>query len=138
MAEPPASETQAQNKRRCLWSRRQIVILLGLSSILAAVAIIRLAVDRGWGAAPITIDPTGRTDFDPALAINIAGWPSLSRLPGLGPKTAQAVVTEREANGPFRDGADLIARVRGIGPATFAKFRAYIRFMPESRPSDAP
>ncbi|MCH7533250.1 MAG: ComEA family DNA-binding protein [Gemmatimonadetes bacterium] len=47
---------------------------------------------------------------------------------------ALAIVAERERTGPFRDAADL-SRVRGIGPATVAKFESHIAV---SRPLPAP
>jgi len=56
---------------------------------------------------------------------NLATAQELDRLPGVGAVTAQAIVAERELSGPFRDAGDL-SRVRGIGPATIAKFEPYI------------
>jgi competence protein ComEA len=39
-------------------------------------------------------------------------------LPGVGPATAQKIVDDREANGPFATPEDLM-RVPGIGPKKF-------------------
>jgi len=41
-------------------------------------------------------------------------------LPGIGPATAAAIVTDREQHGPFASVDDL-SRVRGIGPAKLAQ-----------------
>lgn len=65
---------------------------------------------------------------------NLATVQELDRLPGVGAVVALAIVAERERTGPFRDAADL-SRVRGIGPATVAKFESHIAV---SRPLPAP
>ena len=46
--------------------------------------------------------------------INTAGLEELMTLPGIGETRAQAILDDREANGPYRYPEDLI-RVRGIG-----------------------
>ncbi len=48
--------------------------------------------------------------------VNRAGIAELDALPGVGPSTAQKIVDDRAANGPFRSVEDLL-RVPGIGPA---------------------
>ena len=40
-----------------------------------------------------------------------------SRLPGIGPKTAQKIIADRKKNGPYADLAAMM-RVRGIGQKT--------------------
>ena len=65
---------------------------------------------------------------------NLATVQELDRLPGVGAVVALAIVAERDRTGPFRDAADL-SRVRGIGPATVAKFESHIAV---SRPLPAP
>lgn len=49
-----------------------------------------------------------------ALDINTATAEELQTLKGIGPKRAEAIVSYREANGPFKSAADLTA-VPGIG-----------------------
>lgn len=60
--------------------------------------------------------PTGPVDVNRATAVE------LDALPGVGPATAAAIVTERERNGPFV-GVDDLERVPGIGPAKLAALR---------------
>ncbi len=60
--------------------------------------------------------PAGPVDLNRATA------DELEELPGVGPATATAIVTERERNGPFVDVDDL-DRVPGIGPAKLAALR---------------
>lgn len=71
--------------------------------------------------APLTVSPatgTGPTMVD----VNAATVDELDELPGIGPATAAAIVTERERNGPFLDVDDL-DRVPGIGPAKLESLR---------------
>ena len=58
--------------------------------------------------------------------INTADAATLDRLlDGVGPSKAQAIITYRKANGPFRSAADL-AKVKGIGEATVKRNAARI------------
>lgn len=52
------------------------------------------------------------------IDINSADEDTLTELRGIGPARAQAIVDEREGNGPFRNEADLASRIKGIGPKT--------------------
>lgn len=57
--------------------------------------------------------------------INTATATELDELPGVGPSTAQAIVDDREQNGPFASVEDLM-RVSGIGEKKFEKLRGRI------------
>lgn len=52
------------------------------------------------------------------ININTAGAELLRTLPGIGEKTAQAIITYREQYGPFSDISGIID-VKGIGIATY-------------------
>lgn len=69
---------------------------------------------------------TPRTTLPLILDINRATAADFDRLPGIGPKTAQAIVDHRARNGPFATVDDLLS-VRGIGPATLAEIRNWVR-----------
>lgn len=56
------------------------------------------------------------------VRVNTADVQELMRLPGVGEKTAAAIVSERQKNGPFSSVDDL-ERVSGIGPAKIEGFR---------------
>ncbi len=50
---------------------------------------------------------------------NRAGARALAFVPGLSRRLAEAIVSDREANGPYAEVAELV-RVRGIGPKRLA------------------
>lgn len=57
--------------------------------------------------------------------INAADATGLESLPGVGPVTAAAILSWREANGPFSS-VDQLAEVDGIGPATLGRLRPLV------------
>jgi len=67
-----------------------------------------------------------RTTLPLIIDINRANADELDRLPGIGPKTAKAIIEHRTRNGPFGSVDDLLA-VRGIGPATLAEIRNWVK-----------
>jgi competence protein ComEA len=73
-------------------------------------------LDAPTPALPASSTPAGPID------VNRASATELDSLPGVGPATASAIVTERERNGPFVSVDDL-ERVPGIGPAKLEALR---------------
>lgn len=71
--------------------------------------------------AALTVPPVAGTG-SALVDVNAATADELDELPGIGPATAAAIVTERERNGPFVDVDDL-DRVPGIGPAKLESLR---------------
>lgn len=57
--------------------------------------------------------------------INTATLEELDALPGVGPATAQAIIDDREANGPFASEEDIM-RVSGIGERKYEKLKGSI------------
>lgn len=57
--------------------------------------------------------------------INMATAEELDALPGIGPSTAQSIIEDREANGPFSSPEDLM-RVSGIGEKKYEKLKSSI------------
>ena len=70
------------------------------------------------GPSPPTT-PSGPIDLNRATAAE------LDALPGIGPSTAQAIVTHREEHGPYAS-VDALEDVRGIGPAKLDAIRALV------------
>lgn len=59
------------------------------------------------------------------IDLNSAPASELVRLPRVGPALARRIVSDREANGPFRTVADL-DRVTGVGPAILAEVKDFV------------
>lgn len=72
------------------------------------------------GSAPAGTVPPQPVD------LNTATLQELDALPGVGPSTAQAIIDQRQQNGPFHSVDDLL-EVRGIGDAKLAALRARVR-----------
>jgi competence protein ComEA len=89
--------------------------------------------DSGASAAPQVTHSKRATPDDPVF-LNEADEESLSRLPGVGPKRAKAILEQRRKVGRFRHLEELL-RVKGIGRSTLKKLRPLIRL--DSAPLDA-
>lgn len=83
------------------------------------------ASSRRSGGAPL-----GRID------VNRASETELTRLPGIGPKLAARIVSERDRAGAFAS-PEALLRVPGIGPKTLARIQGYLSF-PRMAGGDAP
>ncbi len=59
---------------------------------------------------------------DGRININLADADTLQKIPGVGPATAEKILTYREANGMFKDIED-IKNISGIGEKTFEKMK---------------
>jgi competence protein ComEA len=74
---------------------------------------------------PVVVGPPGSGPPAGPLNINTAATDELDSLPGVGPSTAAAIVSYRQAHGPFTSVDDL-ADVRGIGPAKLDALRPLV------------
>lgn len=86
---------------------------------------------RGWS---LHRSETGQLRLEPSadmlvfglpLPLNSVGEEALTALPGIGPSKAAAIVSDRQANGPFLSVDDL-QRVRGIGPKTLKALAPFL------------
>ena len=118
------------NRNRRASARRMAGVLLGLAAVLCCLAALRDSprgtregyAARGRSIAAIRPGKPGGT-----VSINEAGAEELTGLPGIGETLAQAIIDEREKNGPFRYPEDLMA-ARGIGRAKYEQIRPYLDF----------
>ena len=93
------------------WAARAAVKRLGCALALCA------ALAAGTCAA--------KNPPDHKIDINAASAKELEELPGVGPKTAEAIVQFRMKSGAFRRVEDLLA-IRGISENKLAKMRTYV------------
>lgn len=77
------------------------------------------------GTSPLQPAAAGGDAGGAMVNLNSASVAELDALPGVGPSTAQAIVSDREEHGPFARIEDLM-RVSGIGEKKFEKLRASI------------
>lgn len=99
------------------------VDLVNLAQILTDGMKIEVPV-TGDGA-PSAVAPADASTGTALVSINSAGLAGLETLPGVGPVTAQAIISHREETGPFSSLEGLL-EVSGIGPATFAEIRPHV------------
>jgi competence protein ComEA len=76
-------------------------------------------------AAPVAAKPAPAASQE-AVNINTADAQTLTKLKGIGPKKAEAIVAFRKANGAFKT-VDQLADVKGIGAKTVEANRKNIR-----------
>jgi len=62
------------------------------------------------------------------VPVNRAAAAELAALPVIDDRLARAIVAERMNRGPFRDAADLVRRIRGIGATNIRALRPWLEF----------
>jgi competence protein ComEA len=91
-------------------------------------------------AAPATATPSagthGAASPDDPVVLNVATGDDLRRLPGIGPKRADAILALRTRLGRFRALEDLL-KVKGIGRATLKRLRPLVRLDAPPLPTSA-
>ncbi len=78
---------------------------------------------------------SGRDPAQEPLDLNTATAGELQKLPGIGPKTAEAIIRFREKSGPFRRLEDLLA-IRGITRKKLERLRPLVTVKPVEKPDD--
>jgi comEA protein len=86
----------------------------------------RIYVPRVGESAPATVVAGGGSAASALVNVNTATAEQLDSLPGVGPATAQAIISYRTEHGRFTSVTDL-QKVSGIGPAKFAKMKDLVR-----------
>ena len=115
------------------WPRvAQLAAALLLGAALALLAVHAWGTLR-WGSRPTDLDP-GRTPAH-RIDLNRADHAELLQLPGIGPGLAKRIVTYRRDNGRFHSVEDL-RHVPGIGPATLARIKPWVRVADEAEEPD--
>jgi competence protein ComEA len=88
------------------------------------------------GPAPAAATSNARATADDPVYVNHASAEELRRLPGVGPKRAEAIVALRQRMGRFQRVEDLL-RVKGVGRATLRKWRPLLRLDAPARRDEA-
>jgi competence protein ComEA len=83
-------------------------------------------------ASATSAGPQGGITADGKVILNLATLDELTRLPGIGQKRAQKIVTLRERLGRFKKPTDLL-RIKGIGPKSLRKMLPHLVLDPPTR-----
>jgi competence protein ComEA len=122
------ADTIGLNMARPVGDGEQIVV--GLAPVSGEPTALGSSVASG--SAPVSGAPgprvsgTVKPKAGEVLDLNTATVEQLDALPGVGPVTAAAIVSWRQANGKFTS-VDQLADVDGIGPARLDKLRPLVR-----------
>lgn len=114
----------APGKRRVLRDADQVTIL-SLVAICFAAFFVHGCYRFLIGRQTIEFDNAAPLEIELVIDINMADWPELSLLPGVGETRAQGIVAYRRQHGPFRS-IDELQNVTGIGPKTMERLRPYV------------
>jgi competence protein ComEA len=124
------ADTIGLNMARPVGDGEQIVV--GLAPVSGQPTALGSSVASG--SAPVSgaagpaapVSGTVKPKAGEVLDLNTATVEQLDALPGVGPVTAAAIVSWRQANGKFTS-VDQLADVDGIGPARLDKLRPLVR-----------
>lgn len=95
----------------------------GMRSLITVLLAVSFAVAC---STRLVHQPTVLTASPNAININAAAVDELERLPGVGLKTAEAIVEYRTTNGPFRRVEHLML-IRGVSEERFFTLRPLLR-----------
>ena len=85
-----------------------------------------LSIGTGPGSTAVRLmDPNKRFLYCVPFSVNLAGAEELALVPGIGEKTARAIVSHRNRYGPFPRLQSLL-EVPGIGRHTFERMKAFL------------
>jgi competence protein ComEA len=87
--------------------------------------VVGIPAPGGVAASAVTTPDASAGSAIPMVNLNSANQADLEELPGIGPVTAQAILTYRSENGPFT-AVDQLVDVSGIGDATLAKIAPFV------------
>lgn len=96
--------------------------------IVVAVTSLAFITSPLLAATPVNMTPT--TKESPAVStlnINTATATEIEKLPGIGKKSAAAIVAYRTEKGNFKSSKELL-KVKGVGDKSLAKIKDLIRF----------
>lgn len=98
-------------------------LIMGLATLATMGALFTASAASGTSTTNTT--KTVAASSKVALVhINSATLQQLEKLPGIGKTLAESIIKAR----PFKNGAELMSKVHGIGPKLWAKIRPYVSF----------
>lgn len=76
-------------------------------------------------SARVAYDSPAARSSETAININTGSVKDLEKLPGIGRKTAEAIVEHRSSHGPFRRVEQLML-IRGVSEKRFVEIRSFV------------
>jgi competence ComEA-like helix-hairpin-helix protein len=122
----PDESDQHQSEPLRWWNLRRVeavVLLVAATAVLASFAV--YAATRGTPSDPVELE---KRPVKARIRVNSAAAVELTVIPGIGAKSAAAIVAERDKNGPFISLADLASRVKGVKEAKLTEFEQFLDF----------
>lgn len=121
------------SRQRTRWfelSGRELRVLVVAAAVVIMFLIGLRALRQAYHAEEVVVTNSSETlGLPPRIDINEAEAYELELLPGIGPKTAGAIIEDRKSDGPYRHLEDL-TRVSGIGEKTVESLRPHIMCRP--------
>jgi hypothetical protein len=126
MADPSSTPPTPPPPRQALVARTEQVVLVLLALALVAGVAYRAVSYWRIGQEPLEVlPPPEGPNF--RVNVNTADWPTLSMVPGLGPKLSQRIVELRDSRPDRRLHAlEELKDVTGISDKTLAKLKPYL------------
>ena len=134
LASPPALPAPAGDPTAATVSA-QVVLPLVLAPDLAAGVAVASGAQAEAPQSPLPGPAQWRATPEDPVYLNQATLADLHRLPGIGPKRAEAILALRTRLGHFRQIEDLL-KVKGVGRSSLKKLRPLVRLDPP--PAAAP
>ncbi len=117
----PGADTVGLNMARHLADGEQVVV--GITALPGAPPALGSSIN---GSQTPAVEPASPANVSGPLDLNTATVEQLDELPGIGPVTAQAIVSWRSQHGSFSS-VDQLGDVDGIGPARLGTLRDLVR-----------
>ena len=114
-------------------ARQKVVAAFTTVCLLAMAGVFLRAGGCSGGLVPYDRPPRRDTGF--RIDLDTASRAELLQLPGVGPRTADRILEERDRRGGFSS-IDELGEVPGIGEVTLERLREYLKVAP--RRSSAP
>ncbi|MER3484573.1 MAG: DNA-binding protein [Meiothermus sp.] len=100
--------------------KKNILVLALASLAIAGASVLAQSNSNKTSTTNTSSTSTATTCPVKPVNVNTATAADLDKIPGIGPKTSEAIIKDR----PYKDEAELVAKVKGIGKKSIAKFRA--------------